>query len=492
MDLGEAVIAETRQINSFLELRDRQTNFTNRFVLPETGRNKAILEMMGVPASNSLTPYRLHEVSATRNGIPTIQSGVGTIQSRNFGRGYPLNIQFGNNSLFNAIEDLNLSDLDWSTLNHTYADNTISLAKNNDFNGGYIYCIADFGVLTGDTEEVDARYQLPSVFRRWIWDKIFSEAGFTYSYAGQNNVFETEDFNNELITISNPIEFNIGVDVDFSILMDNVSQTDFIKSMVQDFGLMFQRVGRSNNYEFISFNDFIGNNQNIVDFSNKYSSTVSFNGELEGYARSNYMRYNYDNDDEDFADGVFNVDNETIESTQDVFESPYIAPTGGGINVSTFPVLSTEHYELQFNSDGSIKDVRLRRKRHYVHKIVRRTSSVFYVYDNGQRRRSTFDNPYVDFTGLFYQNIISRSYLSFASNLQRPKLYVVELALNAIDVSQFNFFNLIYIKQLGGYFYMNKITNYRPGQVTRCEIVGVEVPRVFGAYSDAYSDAYDN
>ena len=49
--------------------------------------------------------------------------------------------------------------------------------------------VADYGKLDG---AIEINYQIPSLYVKYIWNKIFNENGFTYSYEGRGG---RQDFN---------------------------------------------------------------------------------------------------------------------------------------------------------------------------------------------------------------------------------------------------------------------------------------------------------
>ena len=191
-DLGNTPIQETKQINDLFDVRDRKSNFTNKFNLPFTPTNKKIMDLAGVDGSSTLIPYRKTQDELVRNGIPTVFKGVG-ITKELTERGYSHVIMDGNIGLFDVIADKKLSDLDFSSLNHTLNAGTYTGSFTNTWSDGYIYALGDFGNLP---TIIELDYQVPSLFVKWLFDKIFSEAGFTYS----GDLFTTAEFESRLIT----------------------------------------------------------------------------------------------------------------------------------------------------------------------------------------------------------------------------------------------------------------------------------------------------
>ncbi|TSE05248.1 hypothetical protein [Aquimarina algiphila] len=493
LDLGTSVVTENRQINSFFDLKDRQTNYTNKFNLPETPRNRIAMEMFGAIGETSDIPQKINNVNVFRNGIPTIQNGKGIVKKRKYGKGYDLNIQFGNYSIYDAIENKDLSDLDFSSINHTFTRDTIVNSWNNTWENGYIYTIGDFGFVNSNNNgsPIDARYQVPSVFFKWIWDKIFEESGYTYTYDGDINIFEIEDFTTRVHTITNPKENILGQVTNFKDLLSGISQKSFIKSVIQDFGLMMDKEDLSSEYRFILVQEFLSFDQPTVDLSRKFNSASSVDANLKGYAKENVLKYNYDNSEDEFSDGVFEVNNETLKDRKTMFTSPFKVPEQSSINVNSYNLFTFSHFNATRNDDGTIKEVKSKKTKAYVHNTVRASGQIRYDFDDGSQKTVLTNAAYAAFVGLTYSEIISKWYSNFVNLLQKPRLYEATMTFNSIDLIQFDFFKQVYIKQLGAYFYMNKIKGFKPGKVTKCELIKINKPDKLGEFSDDFNEDFN-
>lgn len=178
-------IAETRQINDFFDIKDRQTSFTPTFKLPLTDNNKRILGGMSIAGNTSLVPFRIHKVSVYREGIQTISDGIGYFKPTT--DAFNMYVYDDNINLFDAMGDKSLADLNLTPLNHNLnIESWLGSFGRND----YTYPIADYGKIDGSTIEVN--YQVPALFIKYLWNKIFNENGFTYKYAGRGN---QQDYN---------------------------------------------------------------------------------------------------------------------------------------------------------------------------------------------------------------------------------------------------------------------------------------------------------
>ena len=49
----------------------------------------------------------------------------------------------------------------------------------------------------------------------------------------------------------------------------------------------------------------------------------------------------------------------------------------------------------------------------------------------------------------------------------------MEIYLSPLDIEELDFFKLKYVSDTGSYYYLNKVSNYREGYATKCELVKV-------------------
>lgn len=193
------VIALTKQINDVAEIQRRQADFTNRFTIPKTPNNIRIAEMLNVPGNNSSRPYAWSTAVIISDGIPITTQGIALITETKSQSAYELIIYAGNYDLPSKTEDKLITDIDWSDLDHVFDKDSWTASLNNT--EGYIYAIADTlgNRLTVDPTSVlriDLNFQVPHVYVKTIWDRIFSEAGLTY---GGDFFTDNDTFNNQII-----------------------------------------------------------------------------------------------------------------------------------------------------------------------------------------------------------------------------------------------------------------------------------------------------
>lgn len=183
-------ISRTLQVNDILTLSDRQTNYTNTFTIKKTDKNKLTFDLLGVVGVTSFLPYQKNECYLyTDDGECMVYKGWAVIQSTD--KEYKINIYDGNIDLYKAIENKSLGDLNLSEIDHNKLLSTVVNSFTADL--PYRYLIADYnGNMIYNTNRINIDYLVPSAKVSYLWNKIFSEFGFTYS----GSIFNTVNFTN--------------------------------------------------------------------------------------------------------------------------------------------------------------------------------------------------------------------------------------------------------------------------------------------------------
>lgn len=119
---------------------------------------------------------------------------------------YEVSLFGDNNSLFASIGDLKLQDLDLSEFDHVYSRENIvkswyTFIKQNgvdvafSLGNGYVYPLIDYGYNNFLTNSFPVETWRPAFYEKTYLDKIFSDAGKTYT----SNFFNTQFFKKQII-----------------------------------------------------------------------------------------------------------------------------------------------------------------------------------------------------------------------------------------------------------------------------------------------------
>jgi hypothetical protein len=179
-------IAFNLRVASLADISTRNSSSSNSILIPRTGKNQRLLGMTGTMGNNSLVPYSSLRCDYIIQGTYIVVDGylqiIETLEDS-----YRIAIYDGIIDFAGLLGNKVISDLDFSPENHILDFATVEASFGNL--SGYIYAMGDF-----DKQELlnpnDMDSHGVSVFAHTIWDRIFTEAGLTYTGA----FFSTADW----------------------------------------------------------------------------------------------------------------------------------------------------------------------------------------------------------------------------------------------------------------------------------------------------------
>lgn len=187
----------TIQVNDLADVSSVNSSVTSSFSLPKTKNNINYLNSLSIIGDNSNKPYVKNNSRLSYDYIELISKGWLKINNSDSDN-YNVNIENGIIDFFKAIEGKSIGkDLDLSSTNHNKdLVSVIDSFQRND----YCYIVADYNGLNTFNKSganwINTDYLIPSLNNKYIWNKIFSTFGFTYT----GSVFNTEEFTNLWIT----------------------------------------------------------------------------------------------------------------------------------------------------------------------------------------------------------------------------------------------------------------------------------------------------
>ena len=266
------------------------------------------------------------------------------------------------------------------------------------------------------------------------------------------------------------------ISISISSLIGDMKQIDFVKDVMQHFGAIYRRTRNSDNYEFKLMETLLFDKENAEDWSDKYVS-VTNESYTSPYAQSNLLKYKYDTpeteseDDPTFADGEFVIDDLNLQPEKTMFTSNFKASESNGTHYVLKQWVDNSDDEIEANVDG------LR-----MFKISVVNDSITYRYSPDISGTSIFsgDLPFLDFLSVDYDSEVELYYRGIYSMLNDYRKITVNCNLSVIDNYELDFFKLKYIKQLGQYYYLNKVISFKKDKKTKVELVEINefVPEV--------------
>lgn len=269
--------------------------------------------------------------------------------------------------------------------------------------------------------------------------------------------------------------FAVGDLVPVAEQLPEMKQKDFLKGISQLFCLNWNEDLYRREFDVVSFNQISGNRFTAPDWSDKLhmGTRPESSFRLGKYARKNWMKYKEDDAvSEGYGDGSFPVDDETLDAEATLFTLPFAATENvtllGGY---TLPLIE------RWKAGDTIPKVKVKPRILLLSDGANPGASVDY-YDGTTTTTVTTDLPWCHFIHPeqgnnlgFGDSLIRDYYAPVVAMLTRARKVVVDMRLTEADLVGIDFTKPIYLNQLGGYFYVNKVSNALPGRLVKVELV---------------------
>ncbi len=189
LDVAENVsVPITFNIGDIRDLTSRKGTFSKSIVLEGTKNNHELLGhyydvniQAGTFNINTLTKCQV-----VQNGVPILDDAllqlvsVNKVQNNNSYEdevNYTVLIKDSRSEFFTAITNANLTDLDFSDLNHVFDSSAIVASFAHTVTDGYKYVMP-----WSDLPDYTANDFKPGIYAKTYFDRIFAVAGFTYTW----------------------------------------------------------------------------------------------------------------------------------------------------------------------------------------------------------------------------------------------------------------------------------------------------------------------
>lgn len=201
-------ISLTYNIADVSDISSRNSSFSKTIKLPDTRNNRSVF---GDIADLAVSPAYFNPNKKTRAWIlvdtAVVFEGYLQLRKAYFNEetdqgDYEVVIYADNDNFYKELADFFISDDDYSELNHDWTKTNIIQSWTASSTAGYYYPLIDYGKdwdlgeMTGWTTTWDCQVRVkdlyPSTNVKYIWDKIFSVAGYNY----QSNFLNSNIFKN--------------------------------------------------------------------------------------------------------------------------------------------------------------------------------------------------------------------------------------------------------------------------------------------------------
>ena len=278
--------------------------------------------------------------------------------------------------------------------------------------------------------------------------------------------------------------------IDFTELIGEMSQTAFLKDVISANGLMFKTVpsyattGDSSGlvYEFVTMEDLLNDRAGAEDWSSKKSYTKVSKRSVGSYGLNNRLEYKYAEDVVPFLDYNHISTNLNQSVNNDLNQSAFEVSVSGNsfLGVETLNPVMFEFIEV-------IQDPSETKYSYYkALEVVNRNAKVK-LYSKTFTINDGYNGAPVEVSGFvsyltndrvemdFY---FERYFEAFSRIIDTPIKDTMAIYLTPLDVERLDFFKLKYSAQDGRYYYLNKVTKFKEGINTLCELVTVVTTEV--------------
>ena len=358
-------------------------------------------------------------------------------------------------------------------------------------NGVVIYTHTDSASITSGTGGVS-------------WGSLIEHSASFYSIADVGDVYTFETTSSATCNImpaSGVIVEHYSSDsyieilepyIDFADLIGDMSQTAFLKDVINANGLMFKTVPSYNTtgdssglvYEFVTMEDLLNDRASAEDWSSKKSYTKVSKRSVGNYGLNNRLKYNYSEEVTPFLDynhistNLNQSDNNDLNQSE--FEVSLLANSFLGVETLN-PVMFEFVEVLEYEGTEGAQYLARRYAYNKALEVANKNAKVK-IHNKTFTITDGNSDPPVDVSGLvsyltndrvemdFY---FERYFEAFSRIIDTPIKDTMAIYLTPLDVERLDFFKLKYFAQDGRYYYLNKVTKFKEGINTLCELVAV-------------------
>jgi hypothetical protein len=271
-----------------------------------------------------------------------------------------------------------------------------------------------------------------------------------------------------------------------------VTQYDVIKAFIQTYALNAEIDRAGKKFRAYSFKKLYDSQRDAVDWTGKAGTrgnvrTLSFADST--YGQKNLIAFKEDTEEKIADSGVFLVDNTNLDESKQVLELPYEAgkdvrsllwagpPYSTTVNVPVVNIpiydITIEHRIIKVDGLPPIANAYAYagNRLHIVRPGAVIINSAFIQMSPLQADWSTILNiPIARHVGA--QSLVDTYYQYLSGSILRNyKAIEEELLLTPLDIIQFDYLTPVWIGKYNAYFYVQKITNFQTGKLTKCNLI---------------------
>lgn len=278
-----------------------------------------------------------------------------------------------------------------------------------------------------------------------------------------------------------PIRFKFsstgGDIIDFSDALTGFSIKDFIDEVLNRHGLTPYKHKYLNEYKFKTVEEVL-QGDDIEDWSaevGKFSEQTNETYLSAGYGQENLFRHKYNDKEASYHDGSISIDNVNLPAVKNAIVSKIYVPEEDTTDTYDRDLRVYKIWEKSITDDNTVEYKGLKNRFYFMRSRYEQLafSRVIGSEALGDTQVITAA-PFEDFTGLDYKSVVNEYYAPIKAILDKSRVILAKVFLNDRDIVDIDFAKLKYIKELGGYFILNKVSNFIKKGLTKVELISVD------------------
>lgn len=266
----------------------------------------------------------------------------------------------------------------------------------------------------------------------------------------------------------------IGYDANFEEALIDFSVKDFVNEVMQHYGLTAFKDKYTNHIRYLTLDEIL-QNPDTLDWSDKFSGRITEKYIFGNYGKKNNYSYRYNNDNEKHNDGFLTIDNENLKDEVAVLKSKIYSPnlrktTVLGLDSNVYPI-----WDKNIKDNNEVEYKELTGRFYYMRYETHNYGTTMHLKSEVLNTSTTFTTaPIESYYRLKLSQVLNDNYSTIESIFNKAKVLEAQFYLSVADVESFEFDKLIFIKQLGSYYLVNKIINFIPNRLNKVELIEVD------------------
>lgn len=281
------------------------------------------------------------------------------------------------------------------------------------------------------------------------------------------------------------------LNIDFVNELAGIKKKDFFNEVLWHFGLTSFKSKYTNHFTFKKIQERI-DVTNVIDWSDKYISQEGEEYIYGNYGKRNYLKHKYNDENANYNDGYFDLQNENLKDRAEAIKSIIFSPENIKSGNLGFESNVYKLWNKEPKDDGTVDYKALQNRFYFMRSVDKTFSSPVAIgseYLLSETEVTTA--PLESFERLKFREIVKTNYPDIIKLVNKSKLKTFLMNLNPRDVSQIDLSVPYFIEQQSGYFLINRILEFKKNSPTKVEFIEIKDPINRAHFSRLHFSSFD-